>query len=391
MKGGGRTGLFRLFAKIHEDRKCRWIVIFALFPIFFLSLIFGIIARVRVFLYKIGLLKSVRLPAYVISVGNLTTGGAGKTPVVMHIAEMLMGAGISTAVISRGYGFNVSGDYLVVSDNKGVKCSPGEAPDEALMTAYRLNRADRLKARKKTGGLKGGISVIVGPDRRLSGRAAVETFGAEVVIMDDGYQHLKVSRDMNILVFDGENPIGNGLMLPAGPLREPLKAAKRADVVWINIKSGRADLDTGSLEKRLKRYSMGEIPVVKSSLLPDKVLDPSGKKHTIEILNKKRVLAFSGIARPDSFFKTLGDLGAIVVYQMPFLDHYVFTDDDFKAIERIAFLYNAEILVTTEKDMARISMGREFRLPLFALLMSLSADGDGAVLNTVISGLGRDL
>jgi tetraacyldisaccharide 4'-kinase len=392
MKGGGRSVLFTIFAKIHRSSRLRPVVIFALFPLFIFSLIFGLIARVRVFLYRIGLFKSERLKAYVVSIGNLTTGGAGKTPVVMHIAEMLIDAGISPAVISRGYGFEVDGDYLVVSDGDGVKLSPGRAPDEALMTAYRLNRAEVSKEKVGERGRRKGVPVIVGPDRRLSGRVAVEDFGAEVVIMDDGYQHLKVKRDMNILVFDEENPVGNGLLLPAGPLREPLKAAKRADVVWINSKSskvGRKDCGTGGFEDKLKRQSVLDIPVVKSALLPDMVLDVSGNTHPLGILNKKRVLAFSGIARPDSFFKTFDDLGSIVVYSMPFMDHYIFSEDDYRAIERIAFLYNAEMLVTTEKDMARIQRGREFKLPLFALLMSLSAEGDEAVINMVLSGLGR--
>ena len=382
MSGGGRKGikamLFGIFAKIHESRKWKCIVIFVLFPLFLVSHLFRLVVCIRVFFYRVGLFRSERLGAYVVSVGNLTAGGAGKTPVVMHIAQMLGKEGVLTAVISRGYGFDVKGDYLVVSDREGVKCPPGEAPDEALMTARRLigSRA---------------APVIVGPERRISGRAAVDTYGAEVVIMDDGYQHLKVRRDMNILVFDAENPVGNGLMLPVGPMREPLSASKRADVVWINKKSGGGVPDTGELESKLKRYLGGEIPVVRSSLVPEAVLSSAGETHPVEIVNKKRVLAFSGIAKPAFFFKTLDELGAIVVYELPFLDHYNFSEDDFGAIERIAFLYNAEMLVTTEKDMARIPADRKFRLPIFALVMSLTADGDGAVLDMVLSGLGKNV
>lgn len=374
---GGRTWLFGLFAKIHENHRWRLVVIFALFPLFLVSLLFRLVVCIRVFFYRVGLFRSERLGAYVINVGNLTAGGAGKTPVVMHIAEMFKGAGINTAVISRGYGFNVKGDYLVVSDREGVKRSPGKAPDEALMTARRLTGTNA-------------VPVIVGPERTLSGRAAVDKYNAEVVIMDDGYQHLRVRRDMNILVFDGENPLGNGLMLPVGPLREPLKASKRADVVWINDKSGSGIPDTKGLEGKLKRYLAGGIPVVKSTLVPESILAIEGNTHPVEIINKKRVLAFSGIARPASFFKTLDKIGAIVVCELPFLDHYFFTEDDFKAIERMAFLYNAEMLVTTEKDMARISADRKFRLPIFALVMSLAADGDKAVFDMAVSGLGLD-
>lgn len=372
-----RSELFRLFTLIHENPRWRSIVIVVLFPLFLASIIFRFIATVRVFFYRAGFLKSEKLPAYVVSVGNLTTGGSGKTPVVIHLAKMFVEAGISVAVISRGYGFEVKGDYLVVSDREGVRCSPGEAPDEALMTANKLK----------------GTPVIVGPNRVHSGKAAAELFDVDVIIMDDGYQHLKVKRDLNILVVDGENPFGNRLMLPAGPLREPLRASGRADVVWINSKSQKSDLDTTGLLEGLKRHLGDDIPVVKSALLPDGVLGISGETFPKDVLYKKRVLAFSGIQRPDAFFSVLKDLGAIVVYELPFSDHYVFSDDDFKVIEKMAILYNAEMLVTTEKDFARISQDIKLRLPLSALVMSIAATGDKAILNMVnmvVNGLGND-
>jgi len=373
----GRSELFRLFTLIHENPRWRPIVIVVLFPLFLFSIVFRFIAVMRAFFYRVGFFKSERLPAYVVSVGNLTTGGSGKTPVVIHLARMFVNAGISVAIISRGYGFKVEGDYLVVSDREGVRCSPGEAPDEALMTANSLNR----------------VPVIVGPNRVRSGKAAAELFDVNVIIMDDGYQHLKVKRDMNILVIDGENPFGNGLMLPAGPLREPLRASRRADVVWINSKSQQSNIDTTGLMERLKRYLGEEIPVVKSALLPERVLGFTGETLSKDVLYKKRVLAFSGIQRPDAFFSVLKDLGTIIVYELPFSDHYLFADNDFKVIERMAFLYNAEMLVTTEKDLARISRDVKLRLPLYALVMSLAATGDRAILNMVnlvVNGLGTD-
>jgi tetraacyldisaccharide 4'-kinase len=383
MSGGMRSELFRLFTLIHENPRWKPIVIVVLFPLFLASIIFRFIATVRVFFYRVGFFKSEKLPAYVVSVGNLTTGGSGKTPVVIHLAKMFVTAGISVAIISRGYGFEVKGDYLVVSDREGVRCSPGEAPDEALMTANKLIDLKGLS----------GVPVIVGPNRVHSGKAAVDLFDVDVIVMDDGYQHLKVRRDLNILVVDGENPFGNRLMLPAGPLREPLKASKRADVVWINSKSQQSDLDTTGFLEGLKRYLVDNIPVVKSALLPDRVLGFTGEMFSKDVLHKKRVLAFSGIQRPDAFFSVLKDLGAIVVYELPFSDHYVFSDDDFKVIEKMAILYNAEMVVTTEKDFARISRDIKWRIPLSALVMSLAATGDKAILNMVnmvVTGLGTD-
>jgi tetraacyldisaccharide 4'-kinase len=127
------------------------------------------------------------LPAVVVCVGNITTGGTGKTPAVIHLARRLAGSGIKTTVISRGYGFHVTGDYLIVSGPDGPLREAGQAPDEALMTARKLP----------------GVPVIVSPNRYRAGKAALDCFGAEVLLMDDGFQHLGLFRDIDVLVVDG--------------------------------------------------------------------------------------------------------------------------------------------------------------------------------------------
>lgn len=333
--------------------------------------------RLRAFLFKIGVFKSEKLDAYIISIGNLTAGGAGKTPVVMHLAERLNDEGIRVAVISRGYGFDINEkgeekrDYLVVSDLEGVRLRAGEGPDEALMTALRLK----------------GVPVVVGPKKSIAGRVAIELFGVEVILIDDGFQHLKLKRDLDILVVNGENPLGNGLLLPAGPLRDPVGAAKRADILWLNHGTG-GNGGESSAEDIIKKLRLAEdTPVVESRYMPEGLQGLSGDVYPLDSIYKKRLLVFSGIAKPDRFFETIESLGAIVVYRMPFSDHYMFKESDYLAINKIALLFNAELIITTEKDRARISANPPLTLPLLALTMGLSISGEDAILKTVISGL----
>jgi len=366
--------VLRFLEGLYQDPGAKIKTIVILFPLFLISLAFGLVVSLRTLLFRVGIFRSKKFPVPVICVGNIMVGGQGKTPVVLHLAERIKDAGIPVAVVSRGYGYKVTGDYLVVSGNDGVYRSSGEAPDEALMTARRLP----------------GVPVIVAPERRSAIAAAIELFGAKIVIMDDGFQHLKVKRDINILVMDGKNPTGNGLILPAGPLREPLRAIKRADALWINgrTKDGGNDERWGFLAKKylgLESNGAVDIPVIKSEYVPQNILSRSGGRLPLSSILKKKVLVFSGIARPDRFFKTVEELGAIVVYKMPFRDHYMFQDRDFQAIIYIARRFGAELLVTTEKDFSRIPEDIQLSIPLYALAMGLSAKGDDAILNIVIS------
>lgn len=366
--------VLRFLEGLYEDPGAKIKSIVILFPLFLISLVFGLIVGFRTFLYGIGLFKSKKFPIPIICVGNITVGGQGKTPVVLHLAGRIKDAGIPVAVVSRGYGYKVKGDYLVVSGNDAVYRSLSEAPDEALMTARRLP----------------GVPVIVAPERACAIAAAIELFGAKVVVMDDGFQHLKVKRDINILVMDGNNPTGNGLILPAGPLREPLCAVRRADALWINgrTKDGGNDESWELIAKKylgIESEGAVNVPVVRSEYVPLNILSRSGESLPLSSFLKKKVLVFSGIARPARFFKTVADLGGIVVYKMPFRDHYMFQDHDFQAITYIARRFGAELLVTTEKDFSRIPEGLPLSIPLYAVAMGLLAKGDEAILNIVIS------
>ncbi len=354
-------GIAQTIISVHQNPEGKVWVMIALFPVYLASLIYGAVMRLRRWCYRVGIFRVRRLDAVVVCVGNITTGGTGKTPAVIHLARRLVDAGVKTAVISRGYGFHVAGDYLVVSGPDGLYTEAGQAPDEALMTARKLP----------------GVPVVVSPSRYRAGKAVVERFGAWVVLMDDGFQHLGLFRDIDILVVDTDNPIGNGLVLPAGPLREPLSGAHRADVIWL---SGRR---ASELPRKLSAQFSGK-PVVWARVVPEGLVTRSGKTISPGALPGMRVLTFSGIARPERFFEAVEGLGVVPADHAAFPDHHDYTDDDVATLNRRAQEAAAEIFVTTEKDLARLSGDEPFTLPVTALVTDLVVTGDDDLVGMII-------
>lgn len=357
-------GITQRITALFQNPRSGLPVMIGLFPLYAASLLYGAAMRVRRWCYRVGLFRVKRLGAVVVCVGNITTGGTGKTPAVIHLARKLSDSGIKTAVISRGYGFAITGDYLIVSGPDGVYRQPGQAPDEALMTAHKLP----------------GVPVVVSVDRHRAGQIALERFGSEVVVMDDGFQHLGLFRDIDILVLDADNPLGNGLVLPAGPLREPVSGARRADAVWL---SGRS---SGQLPKAL-RAALGEKPVVRARAVPGRLVGRAGKSVAVGRLSGTRVLAFCGIARPGRFFEALQGLGAVLVDRAVFDDHHRFSGHDVDRLNARAREAAAELIVTTEKDLARLSAAAPFATELTALEMALDVTGDDAVLDRIAAKL----
>ncbi len=287
----------------------------------------------RMWAYRWGLFPSHKLDCRVISVGNLTLGGTGKTPVVMMIAETLRGNGYKPGILSRGYGGNSNSEVNVVCDGKDILLSPDVAGDEAVMMAQRLKN----------------VPVLVGSDRYQIGRYAIEHFGVDTLILDDGFQHLSLKRDMNILLFDHQRPFGNGQLFPAGELREPRKAARRADFVCITRYSG-ASYPPGIGEQLIK-----DLPIVKSTLRLDSLLKlDDGEVLDVQELHDQPVAAFCGIANPDDFRRILEQTRARVVYYHPFPDHHEYTVADLKSVEESARKMGAKLLLTTEKDAVKL-------------------------------------
>lgn len=311
------------------------------------SLFYGLGLGARRYIYRMGLRESVRLSAPVLSVGNITLGGTGKTPMVAWLAETLVRRGLRVAVVSRGYGRKEESKVLVVSRGDGALVSSQEGGDEPVMLAEALP----------------GVSVVVAARRAEGARLAIQELGAEIVILDDGFQHWALARDLDVVLVDGEGGFGNGLLFPAGPLREPLEALKRAHILVITKKENpslherlvelapQAPIFTASLEVR------GLWSSTEDALLP------------LETLEGAEVAAFAALARPNSFFALLQErLGARVVEKRAFPDHYIYGEGDLETFRSMAQM--ADWVVTTEKDWVRLK-DKELGFALLVLKVAL--------------------
>ncbi|MFO7785735.1 MAG: tetraacyldisaccharide 4'-kinase [Thermodesulfobacteriota bacterium] len=276
-----------------------------------------------------------RLPGLVVSIGGLTAGGAGKTPAAAALARWALGRGRQVAVLSRGYGRKRGGPLVVVSDRDRIRADVAEAGDEPLMLA----------------GMLPGVPVVVSRRRSLAGRLARREWGSDFFILDDGFQHWAVERDLDVVLLDAADPVGNGRLLPWGPLREPISALERADVVVLTRSNpdmkGREPADT-----LLERFP--GLPCVRSMHVPSVVAFPGrGLEHPAGYLQGRRVAAFCGIAGPGVFRETLASLGAEVAVFRPFRDHHLFTQADVKEMVGLFRESGADALITTEKDWMR--------------------------------------
>lgn len=311
------------------------------------SLAYGLGVRARLFSYRSGIFPTHRIPAKVVSVGNLTVGGTGKTPVTIFLAEFFRRDGKRVAVLSRGYGGSARG-VSVVSDTEGVLMGPAEAGDEPYLMAARLP----------------GVPVVVSPDRVKAGLFALERFSPHVIILDDAFQHVRLERDINIVLMDSKEGFGNGYLLPRGVLREPVSGLKRADFAL--VKGGKPE---GRTLELLREHS---VPYIVFSYRPDSLYDvDSGRELALESLRGQKVVAVSGIAKPGSFLNSLDELGCVVSSSLEFPDHHSYTDADSSAIAEKA--RGADLVVTTEKDGVKLK-GMEKRTPVFALRVKVDIE-----------------
>jgi len=304
------------------------------------SVVYGGLVRARNAGYNTGLLRTRRLACHVVCVGNLTVGGTGKTPTVLALVAAATAAGLRVCILLRGYGGQGRG-VRVVSDGERIHYDWREAGDEAVLLARRLQ----------------GVPVIVGGDRIKAGRLAVARFGPQVIFLDDGFQHRRVHRDADLVLLDATDPFGGDCLLPRGRLREPVDGLRRAQAILVT----RADQgrDPDGIRRRVEALAPGR-PMGRGIVRPVALreLGGAGDRALTEIRGK-RVFAVSGIANPDGFHRTVGELGAVLVGSLAYHDHHAFSDDDRRSMEDAARLREAEWIVTTEKDAVRL----ESRLP----------------------------
>ena len=277
--------------------------------------VYQVIISLRNLLYSKGLLKIHRADAAVISVGNITTGGTGKTPLVIRLCNFLRNSESKCAILTRGY--KADQDY----------------GDEPAILAESCP----------------GVQVFVNPDRVAGAGEAVSRFGAKVLIMDDGFQHRRLARDLDIVTIDGTVPFGYGKLLPAGLLREPVAALKRADAAVITRCDQTTEVELTQLEDKLRKIN-SKMVIARSTHSPVCVKSTDNREISLEELKGKRIFAFCGIGNPDAFFTTVRGLGVQLAGSKVFDDHYHYTDDCLADICKQAKRLNADLILTTQKD-----------------------------------------
>ncbi len=334
-------------------RKSLWIDM-VLAPLVLVSLLVAIAVTLRRLLYRKGALRSQRAGCRVLSVGNLTLGGTGKTPLVIYLCGVLGTRRL--AVVSRGYASRGRGIRLV-SDGKNILSGPELCGDEPYLIA---------KATK-------GVIVAVGKDREEVMEFVERRYAPEIIVIDDGFSRLGVERDMDIVLIDGENGFGNGHLLPAGPLREPVRAIRYADAIGIKG-------DGSAVDEQMERLGLlDRVFHFRYGLDGIKTIDGDEAADTADIRNS-RVVCIAGIAFPDSFFGLIRSLGARPVACLARPDHQNYSREE---IERIISAYKPDAVIVTAKDAVKIA--RIEREPgVLWLYASVSVQEQGDVLRQVL-------
>jgi len=300
--------------------------------------------------YRLRLVRTTRLPAHVISVGNLTLGGTGKTSCVLWLADRFRAAGRKVAILSRGHGRESRGRVGVVADGERLRMTAAEAGDEPFLLARTL----------------GDVPVLVGKSRIRTGRYAVEQFGAEVLILDDGFQYWRLIKDWDIALVDATSPFGVGSLFPAGTRREPLSHLARADLLWITRSECVTEEELKALRARLQTLCP-TTPIVVTEQRPAYVRSlPETARRPPEELCGRRVCALSSIGNPAAFELTLERLGVAALIPARFPDHHRYRPEEVAAVATAA-QGEADLIVTTEKDATRLPPDLSVALPIEVL------------------------
>jgi tetraacyldisaccharide 4'-kinase len=321
----------RIESFLYEKEKSFWTKVL-LVPLYLLSFPYLWAVQAKTLSYTTGLRKPKHLPCPVISVGNITVGGTGKTPLVMAIATELMKRGIPVAILSRGYKRKKTSAPLV-SDGRTIFLSQEESGDEPFLMA---------KSLKDT-------PIIVGKDRFTNGQMAFQRFGIRGLLLDDGYQHLQLHRDLNILLIDSVIGFGDYHLLPRGILREPLSYLRRAHLVlFTKVENPEA---CQSLETILREVHPSP-QIFHSHYEPVGLIGPGSEREELHSMQGKRILAVSGIANPNYFSSLLKKCGMKILGEMLFPDHHLYTSEDLNSIQKEA--NGVDRIITTEKDMVKL-------------------------------------
>lgn len=328
-----------------------------------LSPLYGAVMKLRALLYRKNIFTSRSLDIPVISVGNLTMGGTGKTPLVIYLSRFLVNNNYRPAVVSRGYRGKAKGAVNIVSDGSSVLMQSHEAGDEPVLISSRLK----------------GTVVATGKNRYLVGEEVIRSHHCNLVIMDDGFQHLKMARDIDFVLFDADHFAGNSRVFPGGELREPVSALHRCDAFIITgvteHNSERAKKCEDLLAERFAdkpvfkvfptysrfyRYSVSASSISKSVVTPSEI--------------PEKLFAFSGIAHANRFYKMAEQQGITLCGIKSFRDHYLYGADDIMNLTRLASETGATGFLTTEKDIVKFSEAHHTSLPFYVPVLDNAAN-----------------
>lgn len=333
-----------------------------------LSLLYSAVTRTRLAAYEKGLFSITRLNSPVISVGNITTGGTGKTPLVEWISRNLASKGKRVCVLTRGYGRSNPEARTVVSDGTRILADPGDAGDEPFQLAQSL---------------KGLAAVVCDSDRVAAGRWAIRKFGTDVFVLDDGFQHLRIARDLNIATVDATNPWGGGRLLPRGRLRESPRGLARADCIVVTRAEQAGDLT--ALRQELQK--LASAPVFISRMGTRSIRTVTGESQQTSALGSGQLAAFCAIGNPESFFEHLRREGHTPIFVRAFPDHHVYDQSEIDTLVLEARRLGAPGLITTAKDAVKLQ-GLDFTLPCYVLEIDIvieEADKLTAMLDRAVS------
>lgn len=318
----------------------------------------GLVAA-RDWLYARGVLKSRAMDVPVVSIGNLTVGGTGKTPAVELAVQTLITLGHRPAIVSRGYG-RTSRGVQVVADDATIRLDAEDAGDEPFMLARRLP----------------GVPVLVGSNRHEAARRARERFGVSIVVLDDGFQHRTIRKDLEVVMARAAQPWGNGRLLPAGPLREPLAALRRAHLV---VATGAVKSEDAADVAAAAALHAPHAPVLAARYVPTECWEASTMRPIpLPSLAARHLLAFAGIARPAAFEQSLAAAEIRVDETVAFPDHHWYRLTELQGLAVRARAHGADGLVTTEKDWVRLRRLGPTALPIYVFGVRLELIADEA-------------
>jgi tetraacyldisaccharide 4'-kinase len=324
--------------------------------------------------YHLGIRKRTRLPCPVICVGNLTTGGTGKTPLTQTLCRLLREQERRVVILSRGYGGEHEYGCAVVSDGRNILLTAGEAGDEAYLLAMTLPD----------------VPVVVGKDRRVTGRLAVEQFRPDVIVLDDGLQFWQLHRDLDIVLLNACEPFDNGWTFPRGLLREPPSHLNRAGIVVLTRARQAGLAQIRSVRAQVERLAPHR-PIFTADLSPTGLRALTGKTdYTLDWLNGKRVAALSALGNPASFESMLGELGGILAARFRFRDHQAITPAEVERVFIEACAAGAQAVIVTEKDAVKMAPGNT-PLPLLALQAAMQVEEEAVFCAAILQYMAQTI